>query len=99
MSLSLRLRLKAATSSSVYGFDFHCRDDLVKIWMQSHPMDLPRPIDSATPPAIDMCAPSSGRPDEDLFAIFQIVRRDLIRCGGEIENANERGSSLPMVSA
>ena len=53
MLLSRTLRRKAAISSSEYGLDFHCREDLVKIWMQSHPIEMPRAIDSATPPAID----------------------------------------------
>ncbi len=71
----LLIALEARRSRpALYGFDAHWRDDLVKIWMQSHPIGLPRGSASLTPPAIDMCAPSSGLPIEEVveaaFAIF-----------------------------
>lgn len=59
--LSPSATLKASTSSPVNGFANHWRDDLVKIWTHSHPVVRARAIASLTPPAIDICAPSSGR--------------------------------------
>src|SRR5438552_8794350 len=54
-------RLKASISSFGYGFDAHWRDDLVKIWIHSHPVSRPRASAWLTPPAIDIWAPISGR--------------------------------------
>ncbi len=80
--VSMRLRLNFSISSFVNGFDAHCRDDLVNIWMQSHPTCLPRVKDSPTSPAIDMCAPSIGRVDLPVFAIRRILYQRTLKASG-----------------
>src|ERR1700730_11239747 len=99
MPLSLTLRLNAAISSALYGFDFHSREDLVKIWMQSHPIDLPRPIDSATPPAIDICAPSSGRPMEALVVICKTSDAILYDAAAKSRAAKKIATACRLVRA
>src|SRR3954471_1628333 len=69
MPVSLRLRLNKSISSFSYGFAAHWRDERVKIWIASHSTFFPSRSDLSTPPAIDMCAPSSGRRNFE-FSVF-----------------------------
>src|SRR5713101_1519320 len=105
MPVSACARLKAAASSSVNGFEAHWREDLVKIWMHSHPASLPRARASLTPPAMDMCAPRSGRFSSSFTVDMEESGRPrrlechLIRTGGQSEKPHARGALLAVSSA